>query len=208
MSIKNKISEFFNSSEVVGANGRAAGSRAKSLQKAVAAAALVVPLAACNVTNYKEIGGTVLGAAGGGLLGAQVGSGTTQLVMTGVGTLVGAFVGNQVGQSLDRADQLYAIEAERHALNARMGQAVHWDNPRSGNSGYFVPVREGRSTSGDYCREYQTVVTIGGRTQQAYGTACRKPDGSWQMVSAGELPRDHDFAEVFDPQEPEGPRFA
>jgi surface antigen len=27
------------------------------------------------------------------------------------------------------------------------------------------------------------VVTVGGRAEQAYGTACRQPDGSWQIVS-------------------------
>ncbi len=28
-------------------------------------------------------------------------------------------------------------------------------------------------------REYQTVITIGGEEQEAYGTACLQPDGSW-----------------------------
>jgi surface antigen len=44
-------------------------------------------------------------------------------------------------------------------------------------------VREGTSESGKYCREFQQTVTIGGKTEQAYGTACRQPDGSWQIVS-------------------------
>ena len=33
-----------------------------------------------------------------------------------------------------------------------------------------------------YCREYTKTVTIGGRQQQAYGTACYQPDGSWEIV--------------------------
>lgn len=33
-----------------------------------------------------------------------------------------------------------------------------------------------------YCREYQQQVLVGGRWEQAYGTACRRPDGSWQIV--------------------------
>ncbi|MGD8325837.1 MAG: hypothetical protein PVF65_02880, partial [Sphingomonadales bacterium] len=28
-------------------------------------------------------------------------------------------------------------------------------------------------------REYQSVVIIGGQEQEAYGTACLQPDGSW-----------------------------
>ena len=26
-------------------------------------------------------------------------------------------------------------------------------------------------------------VNIGGKTEQAYGTACRQPDGSWKVVN-------------------------
>jgi hypothetical protein len=32
-----------------------------------------------------------------------------------------------------------------------------------------------------YCREFQQSVTIGGVTQQGYGTACLQPDGSWEI---------------------------
>lgn len=35
----------------------------------------------------------------------------------------------------------------------------------------------------EYCREYTKTVTIGGRSEQAYGTACYQPDGSWEVVS-------------------------
>ncbi len=32
-----------------------------------------------------------------------------------------------------------------------------------------------------YCREYRTEITIAGQQQDAYGTACRRPDGTWQI---------------------------
>ena len=35
---------------------------------------------------------------------------------------------------------------------------------------------------GRYCREYQTMVMVGGAAQPAYGTACRMPDGMWRIV--------------------------
>ena len=34
-----------------------------------------------------------------------------------------------------------------------------------------------------YCREYQTTATIDGRRQRTTGTACRGPDGAWQIVN-------------------------
>lgn len=35
----------------------------------------------------------------------------------------------------------------------------------------------------EYCREYTKTVTIGGRVEEAYGTACYQPDGSWEVVN-------------------------
>ena len=44
-----------------------------------------------------------------------------------------------------------------------------------------VAPQEARA-GGDYCREYTRTVYIGGRIQEAYGTACLQPDGSWMVV--------------------------
>ncbi len=44
-------------------------------------------------------------------------------------------------------------------------------------------LREGRDSSGNYCREYQSSTSIDGRPVATYGTACLRPDGSWQIVN-------------------------
>jgi surface antigen len=33
------------------------------------------------------------------------------------------------------------------------------------------------------CREYTAPVNVGGRIVQSYGTACLRPNGSWQIVN-------------------------
>ena len=128
--------------------------------------------------------GTLLGAAAGGFLGSKVGKGSGQLAAVAAGTLLGAFIGRDIGASLDRADLACAELAAERAHNAPIGTRISWNNPDNGHSGTITPVREAtRRATGQYCREYQQTVTIGGRTEQAYGTACRKPDGSWQVVN-------------------------
>lgn len=147
--------------------------------------ALVALLLSGCVTNgnQKEVAGTLLGAGLGGWAGSNIGSGKGRLAAVAAGTLIGAFAGRSVGQSLDRADKLYANRAYSQAQYAPVGQPVHWSNPRSGNSGTVVPVRDGNNkNTGEYCREYQTTVNVGGQSQSAYGTACRQPDGSWKMI--------------------------
>lgn len=156
--------------------------RNRAVAAFVLAGALVI--AGCEQGNRgtKETVGTLGGAAVGGLLGSQIGGGTGKLVATGVGVFLGGLIGNQIGKSLDRADRLAADKAYSRAQAAPVGETISWKNPDSGNSGTYTPVREGTSSSGSYCREFQQTVTVGGKTEQAYGTACRQPDGSWKIV--------------------------
>jgi surface antigen len=156
-----------------------------TLRKIGVAAVLIAMLGGCAGQHYgtKETGGTLLGAAVGGLAGSQIGGGRGRLIATGVGTLIGAFIGNEVGRSLDRADRIYAARTADLALERYPdGAYARWENPNNGHSGYVVPTRTYETAPGRYCREYQTSVVINGRTETAYGTACRQPDGSWQVT--------------------------
>jgi len=131
----------------------------------------------------KETGGTLLGAGAGALLGSQVGSGRGTIVAVAVGTLAGALFGQEIGRSLDRADQLMMERNAQYALEStRTNVATTWRNPDTGNYGSITPVETYRTSQGQYCREYTQTVIVGGQTQQAYGTACRQPDGSWLIV--------------------------
>lgn len=132
----------------------------------------------------KQLIGTGSGAILGGLLGSQVGGGSGRLWATGAGVLLGGLLGSEIGASLDKADMAYANQANTRAHTAPVGEVISWSNPETGNSGRVVPVKEGYSqTSGDYCREYQQTIIVGGEEQSAYGTACRRPDGSWEVVN-------------------------
>jgi surface antigen len=148
----------------------------------VAAVLVLVFAAACSGQGEKQKVGTGTGAVLGGLLGSQFGSGTGQLVATGAGVFIGALIGSEIGRSMDEVDRMKANQAINTAHNAPIGETITWNNPDSGNAGTVTPVRDGTSASGNYCREFQQTVTIGGQTEQAFGTACRQPDGSWQIV--------------------------
>jgi surface antigen len=130
----------------------------------------------------KAAGGTVLGAIGGGVAGAQFGHGSGNLAAVAAGSLLGAFLGHEVGASLDRADALAASQAEQTAYQAPIGQAIAWNNPGSNHSGSITPLRNGQDAGGNYCREFLQTVMVAGRTEQAYGTACRRPDGTWRVL--------------------------
>src|SRR5262249_4653977 len=133
--------------------------------------------------NPKTAAGTLVGAGGGALIGSQFGSGKGQLITTAIGALAGAWAGSEVGKSLDRADRLEMERTTQTGLEgAPWRQASEWRNPDTGNYGTVTPVQTYQSASGQYCREYEQTITVGGRTEQGYGRACRQPDGSWKIV--------------------------
>jgi len=120
----------------------------------------------------------------GGLLGSRIGGGSGQLAATALGTLLGGYAGSQVGRSLDRADRLHAERTAQSSLErAPSGRTSGWTNPDSGHSGTFTPTNTYRSGDGMNCRDFTQTVTIDGRSEQVVGTACRQPDGAWQIVN-------------------------
>lgn len=132
--------------------------------------------------NEVTLGGLIGGVAGG-ILGGQIGGGNGRTVAAVTGALIGAWAGTHVAKSLTQQDVIYVEEAANTATTAPVGETIEWYNPESGNKGTVTTTREGEAANGNYCREYQQTVTIGGQTEQAYGTACRQPDGAWEIIS-------------------------
>lgn len=50
---------------------------------------------------------------------------------------------------------------------------------------YLLQTSYGEPEAAAYCREFQTEALIGGAPHMLYGTACRRPDGSWALVTGG-----------------------
>lgn len=159
------------------------------------AVASIVMLSGCLTTDgqngsnifSKQNIGMLLGGAGGGYLGSQIGGGKGKTIATVLGVLLGGYAGNQAGLSLDRADQLAATQNASYTLNnVPSGNTTVWQgrNPQQQTSGTFTPTRTYQQPSGQYCREYSQTITISGKTEQAYGTACRMSNGDWKIQNA------------------------
>ncbi|MBD24800.1 MAG: hypothetical protein CMG46_07320 [Candidatus Marinimicrobia bacterium] len=91
-------------------------------------------------------------------------------------TALGLFIFNELSESQRRAHK----DALARANTARIGGQITWkQNNRSRD---IIVTRKGRTLDGRPCREYQQEIVIGGNREQAYGTACMKPNGDWQFV--------------------------
>ena len=133
--------------------------------------------AGCAEYPRHEQQGMVIGGILGGVLGSQVGEGSGQTAATIVGTMAGAMIGGAVGRSMDETDRLRTA----HSLETvRTGVPSTWVNPDTGNRYTVVPTRTYDSGTGP-CREYTVDAIVAGQRDKVYGTACRQPDGSWQV---------------------------
>jgi len=158
------------------------------MQGRVSKGVAVVALVAVLTTGCASIEAnpkTTIGAVGGGALGGLIaGAAGANPAAIAAATIGGILVGGLVGNLLDERDKRLAAQAEQKALeSAPTGQPVAWQNPDSGHSGTVTVTKTYQAAGGTYCREYKTTVTISGKPENAYGTACRQPDGSWKLVS-------------------------
>ncbi|WP_425449994.1 RT0821/Lpp0805 family surface protein [Virgifigura deserti] len=157
------------------------GHRAKNKHKkkhdhdVVYVAPFDIDLGRCN----RELLGSVLGGVAGGAIGSTIGSGDGRTVAIVGGTIIGVIVGGSIGRAMDQVDQNCVGQILEHAPD---GRTVAW-NEQGGPAYQVTPVKTFQTQSGTYCRDYTTSAVIAGERQQLYGTACRQPDGSWQLVN-------------------------
>ncbi len=145
----------------------------------VIATFMAIILSACSTAPSKQDQGVIIGAIAGGLLGNQVGGGRGRVLATIIGAAAGGAIGGSIGRSMDETDR---INANAALENVRSGVPSSWVNPDTGYEYVVTPNNTYEIGSGP-CREYTLDATIGGKTEQVYGTACRQPDGSWQMIN-------------------------
>ena len=123
-----------------------------------------------------------LGNIASGAVGNQLSSGSGQLISTLANQLAGGVIGGSIGNNLDTTSRNAALGAEYNALErGTVGQPVAWQGA-NGNFGQVIP-QQPYQVGSQNCRRYTHTIHVGGVPQQASGTACRNPDGSWKPLT-------------------------
>lgn len=139
----------------------------------------LLAISGCAQTRgHNETTGAILG----GVAGALVTGHSNNFGVTILGTLAGAMIGSEIGAQMDERDRYYAARAYNRATNAKVGRVIVWRNPHNGHYGKVIVVRDSRTPRGEYCREFRNEVVIHGRVETIYSTACRRYDGTWEVI--------------------------
>ncbi len=115
------------------------------------------------------------GAALGGALASQMGTGNAAMVATG--TLLGAMLGSRVDGAAAAADEDCM---QQFLEGAGEKEQVAWNS--AANRYKLTPVRNYRK-DGRACREFLTTVVQKGKFREVYRAACRNTDGKWRLVN-------------------------
>lgn len=116
--------------------------------------------------------GAGVGAGAGGALGYAVG-GTTGLIL---GAAAGGALGYTAGKAMEEEDR------RRAAYALEQNQPVEWRNTQTGAQ-YRMEPTDTRYMQGRECRDFRMRAEVDGKPDTMNGTACRRPDGQWEMLS-------------------------
>ncbi|MDT8408124.1 MAG: RT0821/Lpp0805 family surface protein [Wenzhouxiangellaceae bacterium] len=119
------------------------------------------------------------GALTGAAIGTAAGSIAGGTEATIIGGLLGTIVGHEVGFRMDREDRRHTSRALEHNPT---GETSRWTNPDTGRSYRVTPRDTFHEPGKGPCREFTFTSEHRGETVQTQEVACRRADGSWEIV--------------------------
>ena len=140
---------------------------------------LVFLTSCANSPHSKGQQGAVGGAAYGALVGQMIGHNTeATLIGMAVGTLLGYIVGNEM-------DKYDAQQFQNTFETYPSYQTAQWVNPDTNNQYSVTPepayTSNNGATAGRVCRDAEVEGYVNGQREYIRTTACRRPDGTWEM---------------------------
>jgi surface antigen len=140
-----------------------------------------------------KVAGTVGGAIIGGIIGNQFGRGSGRAAATVGGVIVGGLVGREIARDScrdKRHDAYYYNDSYQDAFESDDeddDRQYAWENPYSHHRGYVrntAYLADGWEDHDGPCRRFESRVWVDGDEEYGTGIACRRSNGTWQIVSA------------------------
>jgi surface antigen len=131
-----------------------------------------------------QVGGLVFGAIAGGLFGNAVSSRRNRGGATAMGAIVGGALGAGIASNMNCDDRYYVHQTYYDGFERGYSNRTYqWRNPNTGHHGAFRVGDYYRGNAGQRCATYAQTIWIQGRPERARGYACRRGDGSWEILS-------------------------
>ena len=130
-----------------------------------------------------QIGGFIIGALAGAAIGSTIARGPARGGGTALGAILGGVLGADIAKNMSCQDRNLVYRTAYDGFErGRPDTSYRWRSPRSG---YYGDFRVGRyyNQRGRRCATYTQTIYVRGRPETAEGYACRRRNGSWEIVS-------------------------
>ncbi|MEN8260101.1 MAG: RT0821/Lpp0805 family surface protein [Pseudomonadota bacterium] len=127
---------------------------------------------------YRETVGRYLGRTLGRNAGARLGSPEGQAAAVIAGTLLGQIFDRKMGFAMDDVDSYCTGLALEQGQD---NQIIRWMNPDLYTDYHVAPLNRYR-LNGRTCRDFTTAITDRKKSRTKKRTACRRADGSWEII--------------------------
>lgn len=141
----------------------------------VIALTALLTLAVAGCATQRGTGAVAGGAIGAGIGTAIDGGGAEGAI---IGGLLGVIIGSEIGRAMDERDRRRIHRSLEHSPS---GRTTEWTNPDTGYNYAVTPREAYDGRGGRPCREF--VLASDEYGNPVTGTACRRRDGSWEIVS-------------------------
>jgi len=130
-----------------------------------------------------QVGGLIFGAIAGGLFGNAVSHRRSRGSATAMGMIMGGALGAGIAGNMDCDDHYYYRRTSYDGFQRGYSNRTYqWHNPNSGHHGDFRVGDYYQGPAGQSCATYAQTIWVRGRPERASGYACRRGDGSWEIV--------------------------
>lgn len=131
-----------------------------------------------------QVGGLVFGAIAGGLFGNAIAGRHNRGGATAMGMIMGGALGAGIAGNMDCDDRYYFHQTYYDGFERGYSNRTYqWRNPNTGHHGAFRVGDYYQGPRGQRCATYAQTIWIQGRPERARGYACRRGDGSWEIIS-------------------------
>ena len=140
-------------------------------------------LTSCSSKQDNEILGKMIGAAVGAVVGSKLGSGeNSKAIYSILGAAGGYLLGKEIGRLLSQEEQDDLNDSIIYSLDqSKDGETTEWKSNENENTYAKITPDEEFREGDKNCRIYEKILYKDGKKIKKSSLACRDQDGNWSI---------------------------
>ena len=151
------------------------------INKKITYIVLAIILNSCSTREDNELLGKMIGTAVGAVVGSKLGDGeNTRAIYSILGAAGGYLLGKEIGRLLTTKEQNDLNENIIDSLNnLEQGESTKWQSKENENTYAEIIAKDKSNIDGRECREYEKILFKNGKQIKEKSQACRDKNGNW-----------------------------